>query len=231
MTKMTRRERLRQETTQEIVDTARAQMAKHGASALSLRAIARDMGMTAPAIYRYFKDRDALVTALIGDAFISLTLALEEARQKSNTSGFQEQLMAVGLAYRQWGITNPSQYSLIFGTPIPGYQAPLEIIGPIARNALFVLINVVKDGLASGELHAPDKLAIISPESAKTFGFDLQEFTPLVNLAGSFWAHVHGLTSLELYGQLQPFLPDAAEFYELELTAKINCLTNKDSAI
>jgi len=119
-----RRERHRKATYQEILETARQQIKSSGAAALSLRAIAREMRMTAPALYRYFDNRDALVTALIALGYRSLGKALFEALDTITGDDPTIELMAVGMAYRRWGIENPELYTLIFGTPIPGYEAP-----------------------------------------------------------------------------------------------------------
>jgi AcrR family transcriptional regulator len=113
----TRRERLRAATTSEIKQIARQQMAQKGAAALSLRAIAREMGMTSPALYRYFASRDDLVTALIVDAYNSLADALEAARHGCPPTDHKQRLLEMGLAYRNWAISHAQDYTLIFGTP------------------------------------------------------------------------------------------------------------------
>lgn len=229
MTEPTRRQRLRQETTQEILDTARTQMAERGAAALSLRAIAREMGLTAPAIYRYFEDRDALVTALIGQAYESLRLALEEARQKNTAKSSKDQLLAVGMAYRGWGISRPAEYALIFGTPIPNYHAPEEETVPLARSALGVLISVIEFGLENGELAPLQEHAGLPSGLAAELGDDQRTVGSAINLALALWGHVHGLTSLELYGHLQPLIKNPAELFRLELLSKTESLINKDN--
>ncbi|MGE5774680.1 MAG: TetR/AcrR family transcriptional regulator, partial [Chloroflexota bacterium] len=111
---------------QAIVETAWKQVAESGAPALSLRAIARELKITAPAIYNYFPDRDALVTALIIDAFTSFGDWQIAARDASPETNLKGRLEAIGLAYRDWALTFPQRYQLIFGTPIPGYTAPFE---------------------------------------------------------------------------------------------------------
>src|SRR6266508_3788019 len=107
-----------------IKETAWKQIAEFGAPALSLRAIARDLKITAPAIYNYFPDRDALVTALIIDAFSSFGDSQLEARDSVPAEDPDGQFQAIGIAYRDWAHTYPQRYQLIFGTPIPGYEAP-----------------------------------------------------------------------------------------------------------
>src|SRR5512141_2660275 len=111
----TRQATRRSATRQEILDTARAQIAATGAAALSLRAIARQMELTAPALYRYFPSRDALVTALIVDAYHSLADALEAARDAIPETDPVGRILNIGTAYREWALIKPQWYMLIFG--------------------------------------------------------------------------------------------------------------------
>src|SRR5262245_46179677 len=113
-----------------IKETAWKQIAEFGAPALSLRAIARELKITAPAIYNYFPDRDALVTALIIDAYTSCGEWQIEAAESISIDRLSDRLRAIGLAYRNWAHAYPQRYQLIFGTPIPGYEAPIEKIFP-----------------------------------------------------------------------------------------------------
>src|ERR1043165_2727827 len=114
----------------QIKDTAWKQIAEFGTPALSLRAIARKLKITAPAIYNYFPDRDALVTALIIDAYKSFGDSQLEARDAVPVNDVQGRMQAIGIAYRTWAHTYPQRYQLIFGTPIPGYEAPLMEVLP-----------------------------------------------------------------------------------------------------
>ncbi|HKJ27377.1 MAG TPA: TetR/AcrR family transcriptional regulator [Anaerolineales bacterium] len=222
-----RRERQREETTQEIIATARRQIAEQGASALSLRGIARQMEMTTPALYRYFENRDALVTALIVKAYQSLQEHLEAARIAHRAENPAEQVIAVGLAYREWALKYPEDYALIFGTPIPGYKAPAESTLPLARSALGVLIRVLEDGWKSGDFHLPDDPPILSAEllSENPNGAEL---APLLSTALALWSQVHGLTSLELFNHFAPMLQDPAELFRMELTNRLQILLKED---
>src|SRR5512143_1826599 len=127
-----------------IKETAWKQIAQSGAPALSLRAIARELKITAPAIYNYFPDRDALVTALIIDAFTSFGDWQLEARDSVPETDLPGRMYAIGLAYRDWAHTFPQRYQLIFGTPIPGYQAPLEQTFPASARSPSALLSVVE---------------------------------------------------------------------------------------
>ena len=127
-----------------IVETAWDQIASQGASALSLRAIARTLNISAPSIYNYFPDRDALVTALIIEAYESFGSQQLEARDSVPPQDLSGRLIAIGLAYRNWALKYPQRYQLIFGTPIPGYEAPMEKVLPSAARSLSALVSVVE---------------------------------------------------------------------------------------
>ncbi len=160
----------RQPNLQEAIkDTAWKQIAESGAASLSLRAIARELDITAPAIYNYYPSRDDLVTALIVDAFTSLA----EAQEASITGLAQNRravrLSALGLAYREWAVTYPQRYHLIFGTPIPNYTAPEEVTQPAAAQALIPLIQAIQDLASAGELRT-ERLVDMSPKLESMLG-------------------------------------------------------------
>ena len=129
----TRREKQHISTQEEIKQVARRLMAEQGTAALSSRMIAREMGLTAPALYHYFASRDELITALIVDAFNALADALEEARDEAATGSAREQLVQTLLTYRRWALEHPIDFQLIYGNPIPGYEAPRELTVPAAE--------------------------------------------------------------------------------------------------
>ena len=120
VTRVPRRERVRQATVEEIKAVARAQMAAEGTAGVTLRAIAREMGMTAPALYRYFGSRDDLVTALVTDAYDALADVMEAAVEAAGPGGHAERVRAAFGAFRTWGLERPTEFALIFGSPIPG---------------------------------------------------------------------------------------------------------------
>ena len=184
-------------------------MAEKGAAALSLRAIAREMGMTSPALYRYFASRDDLVTALIVDAYNSLSDALEAARDGCAEDNHAGRLSAIAHAYRYWALASPQQYTLIFGTPIPAYEAPPDVTSPAAARSMMVFLGILQDAQQSGEadfsdVHAgfsPDLQAQLQPWIDKLqFGGD----PAILYVAISNWSMIHGLVSLEIFGHLDP---------------------------
>jgi len=208
-----------------IKETAWKQIAEFGAAALSLRAIARELGITAPAIYNYFPDRDALVTALIIDAYTSFGDSQFAARDAIPVEDLPARMMAIGLAYRDWALTHPQRYQLIFGTPIPGYAAPMEQVLPSAARSLSALVSVV-DGLrAAGKLNALAFPAVkaeykLGFEMWKKFGGDYDILS--LSVAVLIWARVHGIVSLEIAGNLPPFGADGNALYRYEMRALEN---------
>ena len=203
-----------------IKETAWRQIAETGASALSLRAIARELGITAPAIYNYFPRRDNLVTALIVDAFTSLGKSQKDALQDFPIEDLSARLSALGLAYHDWAVTHPQRYQLIFGTPIPGYEAPAEITVPAAAESLVPLLETVQAIFLAGRLRG-DRSAPMTPE-LKSMLKAWSEFTGGTNLevlytALVFWSRGHGLVSIEIGQQFPSYITDPGEVFNREL--------------
>lgn len=203
-----------------IKEIAWDQIARLGASALSLRAIARELKITAPAIYNYFPDRDALVTALIIDAYQSFGDSQLAARDKIPASDAPGRLRAIGIAYRTWAHKYPQRYQLIFGTPIPGYEAPLMDILPSAARSLSALVSVVEQLRVSGRLNVKSFPMVkreykVSFETWKKHGGDVDMLS--MSVAMVIWSRVHGIVSLEIAGSLPPFGTSGDELYLYEL--------------
>lgn len=203
-----------------IKETAWKQIADSGASALSLRAIARELRITAPAIYNYFPSRDDLVTALIVDAYNSLGDSQEGALANLPADDHASRLSALGLAYRQWAVTYPQRYQLIFGTPIPNYHAPDEATLPPAARALAPLIHVLQSAYETGNLRA-ERLAALTPR-LKSMLTEWQKFegrsdAEALYLALVIWSRVHGLVMLEIGNHIPPFLENPAEIFQREI--------------
>ncbi len=149
--RMTARERVRAEITREITDIARGHLAEHGAAGLSLRAVARDMGMVSSAIYRYFPSRDDLLTTLIIDGYNAIGAAAEAAEAACDRTDYAGRWLAACRAARDWAVAHPHEYALIYGSPVPGYQAPADTVGPASRTGA-VLGRVVSEAHAAGAL-------------------------------------------------------------------------------
>ena len=203
-----------------IKETAWNQIAEFGAPALSLRAIARALNITAPAIYNYFPDRDALVTALIIDAYISFGDSQLAVRDAIPADQPVERLKAVGENYRQWAKEYPQRYQLIFGTPLPNYQAPLIEVLPSAARSLSALVSVIDDLRIANKLQAKNY-----PKIQR--GYESQ-FEVWKGFAGNYdilslsvsmivWSRVHGLVSLEISNNMPPFGVDGSSLYHYEI--------------
>ncbi|MBI3165177.1 MAG: TetR/AcrR family transcriptional regulator [Chloroflexi bacterium] len=203
-----------------IKETAWKQIAETGAATLSLRAIARELKITAPAIYNYFPSRDDLVTALIVDAFNSLGEAQVNSVAKIAPTKHAERIAALGFAYREWAVTYPQRYHLIFGTPIPNYHAPDDVTLPAAAWALSTLINAIQAAYSAGNVRV-ENLAKMTPKVKSMLtawqkfegGSDLE----VLYLALIFWSRVHGLVMLEVTSQIPSFIDDPAELFKREM--------------
>ena len=206
---------------QEVIkETAWNQIAEFGAPALSLRAIARALNITAPAIYNYFPDRDALVTALIIDAYTSFGDFQLAARDAIPADQLIERLKAIGEMYRQWARTYPQRYQLIFGTPLPGYQAPLMEVLPSGARSLSALVSVIDDLRIANKLQSQDYPKIqpgYEPQFEVWKGFAGNYDILSLSVSMIIWSRVHGLVSLEISNNMPPFGVDGSALYHYEL--------------
>ncbi len=207
-----------------IKETAWQQIAETGAAALSLRAIARELKITAPAIYNYFPSRDDLVTALIVDAFTSLGDSQKASITSISANKPEARLTALGLAYRDWAMQYPQRYQLIFGTPIPGYEAPADITLPAAAWALVPLIETIQalydaDKLQIENLAKPTTALRSMLENWQHFveASGMQVHSEVLYLAFVVWSRVHGLVMLELGLQNPSFITDPGEIFRREI--------------
>ena len=203
---------------EEIKTVAWKQIAEDGAANLSLRRIARAVGIAAPSVYHYYGSRDELVTALILDAFYSLGKTLEDSIASSNDHAAR--LTNLGLAYRQWAVSQPQRYQLIFGTPIPGYVAPEELTLPAATAGFVPLISMLQAAYTAGRLRV-ERLAPLSSKLKSMLekwrksqaGFDIE----VLYMGLVFWSRAHGLMMFEINGQYPSFITDAGEVYAREM--------------
>jgi AcrR family transcriptional regulator len=148
------RERVRAELIREITEIARRQLATGGAAGLSLRAVAREMGMVSSAIYRYFPSRDDLLTALIIDGYNAVGVAVEKAGAACRRDDYPGRWLAGCQAVRCWALAHPHEYALVYGSPVPGYRAPEQTIGPASRAAA-VFGKIVSDAYGAGAMTEP----------------------------------------------------------------------------
>src|SRR5262249_52368725 len=148
------RERVRAELIREITEVARRHLATEGAAGLSLRAVAREMGMVSSAIYRYFPSRDDLLTTLIIDGYNAIGAAVEKGEEACPRQDYAGRWLAACRALRDWALANPHEYALVYGSPVPGYRAPEGTVAPATRAAT-VLGKIVADAHRDGVLAKP----------------------------------------------------------------------------
>jgi AcrR family transcriptional regulator len=222
MTRPTLRERRRQDLTAEIKAAARARLAADGLAALSLRAVARDIGMAVSALYRYFASRDELVTALLVDAYTAQAEAVEAAAAGAEPVP----ALRAGLrAFREWSIAHPVEYGLMYGDPLPGYQAPTDQLYRPGTRVATLLYGLVDAADRRGRLDRAvaaarrerlpaahvDQLDRWRRRRVPDMGLDA------VVVTVDLWTRVQGLLTLEVFGQLRPVLPDPAGYYAAAL--------------
>lgn len=223
----TARERARAELTREIKESARRQIAEAGASSLSLRAVSRELGMVSSALYRYFPSRDALLTALIVDAFDAVGEVAEEVeRELPARRGFAARWVALGTAVRSWAVANPHDYALIYGSPVPGYEAPVDTVDPAARVSL-VALRLVADGVVAGEVNPTVELSMPRAThgelAALRAGVGLAIPDEVLARTLLAWSAVLGAISYELFGHLHGIVADHDAYFghQLERTARL----------
>ncbi|MFE1359675.1 TetR/AcrR family transcriptional regulator [Streptomyces carpaticus] len=228
-TTMTRRERLRAETTREITAIALAQLAEDGPGAISLRGIAREMGMTPRAIYSYFATRDELITALTGGIATDLADTVEAARDAVPTADTGGRLLAWALATRAWALANPQGFRLFFGDPVPGYQPPED--GPVERASRRIcggLTRLVADAWPLAGRHQPADVSWSDfPPAffARLQDEDGAEIPPAAAaLALRVWGRMHGLVALEIHGHIGAVVHDPAALYRTDMLDLIGSL-------
>ncbi|GAA0939558.1 TetR/AcrR family transcriptional regulator [Pseudonocardia zijingensis] len=213
MTAAGARARVRAELTREIVESARRQLATEGAAGLSLRAVARELGMASSAVYRYFSSRDELLTALIIDAYDALGAAAEKAESAVPRDDLRGRWRAACVAAREWALAHPHEYALVYGSPVPGYAAPQDTIGPASRVAV-LLCRVVSDAAAAGAIDPePDgaaAAALIEPGVAEGLGLP-PGLGPRVVAA---WSGLYGAIGFELFGQTHGVVADHARYFD-----------------
>ncbi|WP_093900626.1 TetR/AcrR family transcriptional regulator [Streptomyces sp. Ncost-T10-10d] len=214
------RERARIEVTAAIKDEARKQLAAEGAAKLSLRAVARALGMASSALYRYFPSRDELLTALIVDAYDSVGESAEAAHRAARAAAAPHatRWTAVAHAVRDWALAHPHEYALIYGSPVPGYTAPQATIGPASRVGL-VLITVVGEAYRTDGLALPplaDELRAEAERMVAEFAPDLppEIVAPLI----AAWSQLFGLISFEVFGQFNRVVEARQTFFQEAVT-------------
>ncbi|MET9615464.1 TetR/AcrR family transcriptional regulator [Kitasatospora indigofera] len=202
----TPRERYRSQVRAEIVEQAWKQVATAGASALSLNAIAKQMGMSGPALYRYFASRDDLITELVREAYRSLAGTMRAAAAAG------ADLAGLAHALRDWALADPQRYFLVYGTPVPNYHAP-EDTTAVSAEIMTILVDACTALAPAGpvtpfDAHLADHRDWAGDHPAPPGA--LRRFL-------AFWTRLHGVLSLELAGHFTGMGFDPALLFAAEL--------------
>ncbi|MGV9724037.1 TetR/AcrR family transcriptional regulator [Nocardia beijingensis] len=224
-----RRERLRAQTLEDIKTIALRLLAEGGPDAISLRAIAREMGMTAGAIYGYFATRDDLISTLISDIYTALVDRLEAARDAVPATDPGGRIMAWAEAVRAWAIERPAEFRLIYGDPVPGYRPPPG--GPAvaaelrACTGLVGLTAAVWPRAAATQSGADCEWSDFDAGLADHVRSDFPDLPPdALGLALRLWGRMHGPIALEVYGHLRPQSQDPGKLFRAEMRDLVRSL-------
>lgn len=223
------RERNRAELTAAILAAARSHLATEGAPALSLRAVARELGMASSAVYRYFPSRDALLTRLIIEAYDSLGEHVEAAEARVPRRHHAARFRAIGRAVREWALQHEHEYALLYGSPVPGYRAPADTVAPASRVAN-VMIAILAERPALVDLPAvPAKARRAMTPIVEIFRSAGADVPPdLVLRALMAWQFVFGAVTFELFGHLHNVVVTEREpdnpFFDAELDRLVDLL-------
>jgi AcrR family transcriptional regulator len=212
----------------EIVEVGRRHLITDGPGGLSLRAIARDLGVVSSAVYRYVSSRDDLLTLLLVDAYSELAEKVDEAAAVGAPQ-WRRQILQMGHAARNWAVSQPARWALLYGSPVPGYRAPAERTTEPGTRVVAALFRAVAEGIAAGEIvDAKDK----APEPLSTdFEGLRREFTfgggdGAVAKTLTLWAGLIGAISLEVFGQYgSDTFTDPKAVFDLHLRALIDLTT------
>jgi AcrR family transcriptional regulator len=211
------RSRARTELTREIKAAAQRQLAEVGSAGLSLRAVARDLGLASSAVYRYFPSRDELLTALIIDAFDAVGAVAEAADAACLRDDIAGRWVSTAQAVRAWALANRHEYALIYGTPVPGYHAPGDTLGPSLR-VTGVFLGILRDAADAGRGTSSGVVAA-SPDMNgglyAPFAPDIDDAELTRGLMA--WILLFGSISFELFGHLHNVVVDRDAFFELEM--------------
>lgn len=211
----TSRDRFRRQVRDDVKEVALRQLQVEGAQAVSVNAIAKELGVSGPALYRYFSNRDELLAELITDAYHDLAQAMGDA-VKSGEGGPSTRLWALAQTYRAWAVAQPHRYRLLFRAPVPGYDPYTAQLVAAAHRSMEVLLALMKDLPAphgasrDGELGAQFDSWVRARE--------LEDVdASLARRAVSLWARMHGLVSLEIDGNFASMGLDGESFFAAEL--------------
>jgi AcrR family transcriptional regulator len=212
----------------QIIELGRRHLVTEGPAGLSLRAIARDLGMVSSAVYRYVASRDDLLTLLLVDAYSELADAVDRAREESGGS-WRARVLAMAHAARRWAVDQPAGWALLYGSPVPGYHAPRErTVGPGTR-VVGALFDAIAAGIASSEI-VESNIAAAQPLSSDfdrlRAEFDFPGDDSAVAKCFLLWAGLVGAISLEVFGQYgADTLTEPGVVFDAQIRLLIDTLT------
>lgn len=215
------RERFREQVREDVKASALKQMAEGGAQAISLNGIARELGVSGPALYRYYSNRDELLGSLVVDAYGDLRDALADvAAERWPERDLTARVHAVAGAYRAWAEAHPHQYELLFRSPVPGYDAETPSIADAARSVMGVLLAVLSGESGDGaDFKAVQNADVLHARRAGSRDF---------RYAVQMWTRLHGFVSLERGGAYKAMGLDADALFHDELTALTSCISQSE---
>ena len=200
------RARRRDDVTRQVLEIGRRHLTQYGAAALSLRAVTRDLGMVSSAVYRYVGSRDELLTLLVVDAYTELGDAVDARVADAARAAWDTRILAVCNAVRDWALGEPARYALLYGSPVPGYEAPGEQTMEPGTRVILALLRLVAEGVTAGDVTdgpalvpVPRPLRADLARVAADVGMDVDP--AVMARAVLLWATLFGAVSLEVFGQ------------------------------
>ena len=220
---LSRRDRVRAETTDEIKQTARTILVEQGPEAVTLRAIARAMGMTAPALYRYFGSHEDLIRHVVGDIFTEIGGDIDAAIQAVGDGDMTGKMIAACREFRRWGLAHQAEFGLLFGTPLPSLEAAHDdLVAECAGKFSGVFFALFFELWRKHPFPIPADDEIDPTLRAQlahyrdALGVDLPLGAGLTFLR--CWVRLYGMVSLEVFGHLHFALADASPMFEITLS-------------
>ncbi|HNP12105.1 MAG TPA: TetR/AcrR family transcriptional regulator [Mycobacterium sp.] len=224
---MGKRQESRERIEAQIIALGRRQLATEGAAGLSVRAIARDLGMVSSAVYRYVAGRDELLTMLLADAYSDLADSVERAREQA-PDGWRADVAVIARAMRGWALAEPACWALLYGSPVPGYHAPAEITTAPGTRVVGALFDAVATGVATGDIvltehHVNQPLSADLARLRREFNFPGDD--ALVVRCTLAWGLVVGAISLEVFGQYgADTFTDPATLFDAQLRLLVDLI-------
>jgi AcrR family transcriptional regulator len=200
------RARRRDDVTRRVLEIGRRHLTEYGAAALSLRAVTRDLGMVSSAVYRYVGSRDELLTLLVVDAYTELGDAVDARLAELPRAAWDTKVLAVCVIVREWALREPARYALLYGSPVPGYEAPGEQTTEPGTRVIRSLVALVGEGVRAGDIEdgpsaVPVPRALRADLARVRDELGLTVDPAVLGRAVLLWSVLFGAVSLEVFGQ------------------------------